>query len=539
MAVAHSASATGTTGNNSAGVSTSITLGSSDTALTVEIGGYYPFEGVESLTTHTVKVGTTPLVLLGAVDNDNSAGYGWTELWGLINPPTGAQTIAVVENFSSTPAYITLHADSYTGVTGFGTTVTNYGSAAAVTSGNIVSATGNMVVSAQGCYPGYTLTSPSGTSRYDVEPGGNYVTLLAQDKAGAATVPLLSSYSGSGFSGWGTVSVNLIAGSQKNGNASATANFSASASASFVGNVLGKGAVSTVTASASASGLVTVLGSALRYVGRYPDTDSVVVPVSYANADNASVVVTPSWVTQEVNIAAANCVSQAWVQGQIANYQTQTQLTAALNSYIPKSALGANSGIAESNSSNMVPTGQLPTLTTNSLAQCYDAYGSYGTILVNSTTTVTSVTQNINEITLAQIAVPDPGYRWIALPFAYVRAGSGGSSTVLTSGTGNFGALTVTIEGNTNTLYGVGICTDDPNPNYYPLVPYGSPLNTNNSITGAQTPLSNPSLPPTTTSGETVFQLGACNLPGIANSNNYNFSGVNLIYYILVLPAVD
>jgi len=538
MAVAHSVSATGTHGASSSGVPLSMTLGSSDTALTVEVGGYYPFENIASLTAHTVKIGTTPLILLGYLNNDNIAGYGWTELWGLINPPTGAQVITVVENFSSTPAYLNIHADSYTGVTSFGTPVGNYSNIAGVNSGSIVSAVGDMVVSAQGCYPGYTLSSPSGTARYNYEPGGDYVTLLAQDAAGAATVPLTSTYSGNGFFGWGTISVNLVAGNQKTGNATATATFSASASAAFVGSVRGSGSLSTVTASASASGLVTVFGSPLRYVGRYPDTDAVVVPVAYAQADNASVSVTPAWVTQQVNIAAANCVSEAWVLGQVANYQTQTQLTAALSAYVPQSALGANSGIAESNGSNMIPTGQLPTVVTNSLATCYDVYGSSGSVVLESGSWVTSTTQNVNEIIVAQISVPDPGYPWYPLPFAYVYAGAGGTSSLLTSGTGNVGCLTVVIDGNLATYYGVGICTDDPNPSYYPLLPYGLPANTNNVVAGAMTPTTNPPLPPTTTAGETVFQLGACNLPGVANSNDYNFGGLNLIYYILVVPAL-
>jgi hypothetical protein len=186
----------------------------------------------------------------------------------------------------------------------------------------------------------------------------------------------------------------------------------------------------------------------------------------------------------------------------------------------------------------MIPTAQLPTVTTNSLATCYDAYGSHGSILVASGTSVTSTTQNINEIIIAQISVPDPGYPWHALPFAYVRAASGGASSLLTSGTGNIGCLTVVIEGNLSTFYGVGICTDDPFPSYYPLLPYGLPANTNNAVAGAMTPTTNPPLPPTTSSGQTVFQLGACNLPGIASSNNYIFGGSNLVFYILVVPAL-
>lgn len=543
---AASSGATSTSGTATA----NLTVGASASALVAEVTGYYNGStGNASLTTHTCTVGGTPMSLLGIFDCGGSPGSGWVELWGLMDPPIGAQSVVVTEATSGGAVNLNVTATSYRGVSGFGTPVTNSGTGTAVSSGNIVSVTGNKVVSAQGAY-NRALNTPNQTQRYD-QPNsgnGNYVTLLVQDAPGAGTVGLTCS-AGLGAH-WGSVSVNLIAGRQATGYATMAMTLSAHASGAYAGNGVSQGSSLAMTTTAHASGLVTHLGPPVRYVGATPTTGSTVIPASYAQRDNSQVAVTPVWLAQQVTSIAGGStaatgysplVNQAAIEQLVGNYETQSEITSTLAGYIPKSALGANNGIAQSDSiHNQIPSNQLPTLVLNSLAKCYDL-ASNGSQLVSATTTVQSTTPNINEIILAQISVPDPGYPWWPLPFAYVRAASGGTATLDTSGTGNIGCLTVMIEGVSSTYYGVGLCTDDINPSYYPVVPYGLAAQTQNLVTAeVMTPATYPPLPPTTTSGATVFQLGACNLPGAQNNTNlsYFFSGANLTYFILVIPAV-
>ncbi len=518
--------AVGTTGaagaHSTGGASWSHTIGGSATALVVGIGSFFNGStGNSSLTTHTVKVGTTPLTQLGIINCGNANGNGWTELWGLINPPTGAQTITVVENVSASACFLYGNSVSYTGVGHFGTPVLNSGSGTNPTSGAIVSAVGSMVVSVQGIYDD-TLSSPTGTSRYNqpASPNASDVTLLIEDKTGAATVTQRSTPSN--FNAWGVVSVNLAAGTPWTGNSSLALTVTRTATASHTGGVWFANASLALTATATAAGVDTKLGPPLRYVGRYPDSPAVIVPASYAQtAYNATAVSLP-WVDGQVATAAANLVNQAYVNQQIANYTTQAQVTAALANYVPNSALGAASGVAQINASSQIPTAQLPALVTNSLAVNYDAV-TQGTVYLASATTHTVSTQNLGEFPIAAVTVTDPGYPYVVWPFAYVLGSSGGVvSGSRLAGNGNSGFLAVTPPGS-NTIYAAGVMTDDPLPNYYAATPYGS------AIGIPMTPITQPPI-----NGSLTLQLSACCWAG----SSYIVSGTGLNFYILVLPSV-
>lgn len=527
MAVAVDVAVTGGAASSTSGLSWSHTISSSATALTVEVGGFASGQDYAALTTHTVKVGSTPLILLGAINCNNTVGSGWVELWGLIAPPTGVQTITVVENISGTAASITGGSVSYKGAVQFGTAVKNYGTATTITSGAVVSSVGNMVISTQGGYFS-TIGSPSSTSRYTNPASATtgYVTLMVQDAPGASTVTETSSYSGP--FGWGAVSISLMAGNSWSVNSSLALTTGRVATGSAVGQVWHVNASLALTTTPTAVGLGLHLGSALRYVGRYPDTSSTLCPASYANADNTATAVTPAWIDQQVTIASANLVTQAWVTQQISNYMTQSQVTSALASYIPHSALGVSNGIAQLNGSDQIPSGQLPALTTNSVATFYDANVS-GTMFLGTGQFHTVTTTNLNEFIIGNVTVNDPGYLWIPWPIVYVMGNAGGASSgSRLFGNDNFGLLTVTPLGKNSPVYGAGVCTDDPVPNFYECVPYGFAASNTQSGGGNMTPLTQPPI-----SGSMTLQLGACNYLG----NNYVFNGTALVFGILVLPA--
>ena len=561
MAVAFDSVGVGGTAHSTSGVSWAHTLGGSATALLVGIGGYYnTSSGYSSLTTHTVMVGTTPLTLLGIMNCSNAVGHGWVELWGLIGPPTGAQTITVNEQVSGVACYLYGDSVSYTGCGQFGTAVLNSGTNTTQTSGAIVSATGNMVISAQGVYDQTMTISGTGTSRYKAPASGttNYVTLLVQDITGATTATLTSTNGGYSSTPWGTVSINLVAGTGWTGGASLalTTTVNRGLAASFPmsfpfllgavgpsGNVAWIGGASlaltanVMSGSDSAftmnfpfvfggigpSGARLILGPPLRYVGRYPDSDAVIVPASYAQTANAATAVTLNWIDSQVTNAAANLVNNAWVNQQVASYATQSQVSAALASYVPNTALDAASGIAQLGPDEEVPADSLPVLITNSLAVNYDAV-AVGTVYLASGNTYTVSSTNLGAYLIASVNIPDPGYPWVALPFAYVQGYAGGAASgSRLSGNGNSGLLTVTLPITTGTpvVYAAGLMTDDTLPNYYQCVPFGS-------ATGSMTPLTQPPI-----IGPATLQLSASCWTG----NSYVVSGTGLVFYCLVLPA--
>lgn len=508
------------TSHSTSGFSGSYTLGASATGLLVAVGGCGT--SMSSLTTRTCTVNGKPMRLLGAVNNANAANKGWTELWGLIGAPTGLVTIAVVENNGSTPAYLNVTAISMSGAGQFGNAVTNYGTAATTTSGAIVSATGNRVLTVTGAYDA-TLSAPSGTQRSDMpaSPTVDYVTLLVQDAAGAATVTNTCTYAGP--DGWGDVSVNVIAGNLWTVSAPLSLTVGEAAGGSFVGQVWTKSAQPTALATtASASVTAQAQGPPLRYVGRAPDSASVLGTTAYAQSADASNLVTPSWISQQVAQAASSLVTPEWVSEQAAAYLAQASVTSALSGYVANSLLGAANGVAQADPSGIVPSAQLPALTTNNVAMAYDCVNN-GSLFLPTGTEQTVITENIGEFVLAEVVIPNPGYPYVALPFGWVLGYSGGTpSSSRLEGNGNVGFLAVTEPSEETPVYGMGLMTADTLPNYYSVLPAADGLAT-----------VNPTTQPPFQTGVTL-QLSACNYAG----SDYVVSGTGLIFFVLVFPAL-
>lgn len=528
MTVTFDSVGAGANGNSASGISWSHTIASTATCLVVAVGGFFPGGSKSQLTTHTVTVGSTPLQLLGIVEGANTATWGWVELWGLLSPPTGTRTITVVEKLSGVlDCYLNANSASYIGATQFGTPVINYGTATTITSGAIVSGTANRVLSIQGGYAA-TLTSPTGTSRSNKPiPAVNvYTTILMQDSPGAATVTQNSTFSGP--NGWGAVSANLIGGTQHHVNANTTAmTVTRSAGVNAVGTTWHVGATLALTMTRAAVGIGLPLGPSLRYVGRYPDSSGVICPVSYVQAVNAASAVTPTWVDNQVTIAAANLVTEEWVDQQVANYSTQSDVTTALEDYVPTSALGTDDGVAKLNSNSKVPTDQLPAdLITNSLATSFN-FLTQGTLYLPSNSTHTVTTSILGEYVVAEGTVPDPGYPWVPWPFVYILGqATGASSSTRLAGNGNFGFIAVTPVGSVAPVYAAGVCTSDPFLNYYLAMPFGAA--TNVQAGSGMTPLTQPPI-----NGPLDLQVSVCCYSG----NSYTFNGTGLVAYLLCLPA--
>lgn len=138
----------------------------------------------DSSCTATAKDGTTTMTSLAKAHTDNQ-NHGYEQVWGLANPPTGANSITVTVT-GCTPNEVTGGSESFTGVsqsTPFGTPVTAFGSGttasatAASTSSDMMAgfvANGSSISSA---------TSPS-TSRFIANGNNN---TAAGNSAGATS----------------------------------------------------------------------------------------------------------------------------------------------------------------------------------------------------------------------------------------------------------------------------------------------------------------------------------------------------------------
>jgi hypothetical protein len=110
--------------------------------------------------TTTVTYGGAAMTSLGVVAADNS-NVGYAQLFGLLNPATGAQTVAVTVSSAS---WITGGSVSFTGAGGFGTAVTAFGNGTAPTVAVTGTTSGNMVVDVVATGTG--VTSSSQTNRW-------------------------------------------------------------------------------------------------------------------------------------------------------------------------------------------------------------------------------------------------------------------------------------------------------------------------------------------------------------------------------------
>lgn len=258
-------------------------------------------------------------------------------------------------------------------------------------------------------------------------------------------------------------------------------------------------------------------------VGRTPDSDSVEVPKSYADAALAaglpSVASVRSNITTQIN--TKHLVTKAYVDQSNAQVAQKAAVDAADALYVPTSALSAPNGVAGVGSDGNLIPGQVPAgVPTEFLAKSYDVH-SDGLVYFNQPQTV--LTNNLRELRIASITIPDPGYPWRPIPRAFVLGGDPGATqpNTRTGGTGTYGMLTVMPpHAVSDQVYGTGICTDSWYWNFYEVMIYAA---------AGQTPTS---VPPVV--GGLELDLYGCCWSG----TGYQFSPEGLLYWILCAPAL-
>jgi len=96
--------------------------------------------GLTGAGTTTATYNGVAMQSLGVINSDNQTA-GYAQLFGLVNPATGANTVAI----STTLASITGGSMSFTNAIGFGTAVTSFGNSAAPSCAVTGTHAGNMV----------------------------------------------------------------------------------------------------------------------------------------------------------------------------------------------------------------------------------------------------------------------------------------------------------------------------------------------------------------------------------------------------------
>ena len=250
--------------------------------------------------------------------------------------------------------------------------------------------------------------------------------------------------------------------------------------------------------------------TALLYRGRTPDSDSIVIPKSFADSRYAATKVTSSYITTAVNNEMINAVTPNYVDTEDNFLAHKSAVDAADAGYIPVSALGVANGVAQLGSDVYIPSAQLPTVQTERVPFFKNA-DSYA---LSGSATHECLTINPREFQLASLAIPDLGYPYTPLFFATVHAGSvNGNPVSRVMGTGNYAQISVFMSDNTRyafTLTG-GQMT-------YDTFTCQPSADVTTSISGAQT-----------------FGLWV----GLQSGTTYTFSGVGLQFYVLCFPGLS
>jgi hypothetical protein len=180
------------------------TLSADATALVVAVN-WFDFTSSMTPPTVSVDVGSTPMTLLDTVYSYAAPGslFGGMCLFGLMAPPTGAQTITVT--FSDGTTNGVGNSLSYAGVTSFGTAVDNTIGSATTPTLSVSSGADQMVAQAFGGWV-YDLSAYNQTQRFN-QPYGAGLSFIMGDAPGATTVNFTASQTATI---WSAAAVPLI-----------------------------------------------------------------------------------------------------------------------------------------------------------------------------------------------------------------------------------------------------------------------------------------------------------------------------------------
>ena len=265
--------------------------------------------------------------------------------------------------------------------------------------------------------------------------------------------------------------------------------------------------------------------SALKMVGRTPDSDSSVVNKVWSDAENQSVLVDTTWINGRIAAAIASNVLQpaSYVDTQDDLRAQKTEVDAADFAYVPLAALGVPGGLATLDESGNLTEAQVPEgVVTDRLARVYNL-ASYGTTFLAPSNSHQVNTSGIREYKIAAINVPDPGFPWFPLCFGLIGGYANVTATAdRTAGSNRLGRVSVMPPaGVSDTVYAMAICTGVPQRlSYYPVLPVAG-----QNVTPATAP---PIVGPLE-----LDLWGSC-----VSQTPYVFTGLGLSFQVIAFPAV-
>lgn len=264
--VSFDAQGPGASATNATSVVATHTVGGSATALIVAVTNYSSAAPWHQGWTNTVNCGTTPMVQLGVMDCLLSL-TGYVALFGLLNPPTGTQTLNVNVSNGGHTGDLVVESASYVNVGAFGAPVLNAGALGFPFPVVVPSSPGDMVVGAFCSGQGVLSAPTGGTQRGYSYPGAPSNGLMIVDSPGSTTL----SGTTLGITSTGltnaSIGVNLVVASSNLGNnyspyyvtgnaADGTMAVSASGSAAWI---VGQNQTARIIAKCIASGATTTL----------------------------------------------------------------------------------------------------------------------------------------------------------------------------------------------------------------------------------------------------------------------------------------
>lgn len=155
--------------------------------------------------TRTVTYGGVAMTKLGTAE---FGGDMFCDLWFLLNPPVGAQTVSVnVSSGSNTGRGLAGNSVSYNGVGSSGAVVTANGTSSSAAQSSVASAAGEMISQLFGATSAFQ-TGYTQTQRSTVQSTDGFADLLIGDAPGTAAVSFSSTLNTS--TTWGGVAARLM-----------------------------------------------------------------------------------------------------------------------------------------------------------------------------------------------------------------------------------------------------------------------------------------------------------------------------------------
>lgn len=263
------------------------------------------------------------------------------------------------------------------------------------------------------------------------------------------------------------------------------------------------------------------------YRGRTPSSDSSVVTKEYISTRHDQITVTEEDIDGLIAPTLSPLATQSYVDAGDATRAKKAQVDAADLNYIPVSQRGAVNGVASTDASNYVPSGQLPSLITDRQHTLVDSSVVY---LTGEQTTTASGSfngsggiENGKEYLAARLTVSDPGYDYLLLPFATVL----GRSPFSESGSNRLGGLTfgkMAILTQNDVCWGFGIAGN----NTYWAVQHAVPFTGPGGVPTNGTALT----------GSTTLSLWLSNWGTVGGEVlDYQWSNIGFSFYTWVVPA--